>query len=167
MYEDKKGVRSGMKKVLITGASGFAGGFLAEYLLSRNEYEIYGTYNREDALQKSPVKDSIFFHRLDLLDAKSTEELIKKIHPDTVFHLAGAAPVGSSFINPIQTMHVNIDSQINLLEAIRKSGLTDAKIIIVSSAHVYGNIKPSDFHKPQMLMQREILPVFLLQNLKD
>jgi GDP-4-dehydro-6-deoxy-D-mannose reductase len=133
-----------MKKVLITGASGFAGGFLAEYLLSQNQFEVFGTYHSEKSLQQSPLKDRITFRQIDLMQATQVENLINEIRPDHIYHLAAASPVAKSFEDPIQTMHTNIDSQINLLEAVKKAELRESSFMIASSAQVYGYVQPSD-----------------------
>lgn len=133
-----------MKKILITGASGFAGGFLAEHLISKNEFEVFGTYNSESSRDKSPLKDKIQFHHVDLLNSQQVTELIEKIQPEHIYHLAAASPVGQSFTDPVQTMHTNIDSEINLLEAIKKVNKEGVRVIVVSSAQVYGFVKPED-----------------------
>src|SRR5262245_25233826 len=108
-----------MKKILITGASGFVGGFLAEHLLSLESSEIYGTYLDDNSLLTSPVKDQIKFHKVDLVNIAETENLIEDIKPDQIYHLAAMASVPASFKDPIKTLHTNIDAEVNLFEALR------------------------------------------------
>src|SRR5258708_3078612 len=133
-----------MKKVLITGASGFAGGFLAEHLTSKDEFEIYGTYHSDSSRDRSPVKDKIQFQKVELQNAKQVNSLIATVQPDQIYHLAAASPVGESFSDPVQTMHTNIDSQINLLEAVKKLNKEGIRVMIISSAQVYGYVRQSD-----------------------
>jgi len=133
-----------MKKVLITGASGFVGGYLAEHLLSLGDYDIYGTYHSESSKDSSPVKDKIHFLQLNLMDKEATKTLIERLQPDEVYHLAAASSVGASFKDPISTFHSNIDSELSLFESLKEAQLFDTKVLLVSSAEVYGYVTPED-----------------------
>ncbi len=132
-----------MKKILITGASGFTGSYLCEHLCSQNKFEIFGTYHREENYLSSPVKEKIKFIKIDLTDYQSVFNLISKIKPNLFFHLAGATSPAKSFNDPIRTFTDDVNSQINLLEAIRKNNLINSKILIVSSAEIYGRVNTS------------------------
>ena len=133
-----------MKKVLITGASGFVGGWLAEHLLSLGNAEIYGTYLSEDSKESSPVKDKITFLQADLSQRSEVEKIITDVRPDEVYHLAALASVGASFKDPVATFHNNIDVEIFLLESLKNSNLTSTRVLIVGSAEVYGFVRPED-----------------------
>lgn len=133
-----------MKKVLITGASGFVGGYLSEHLLSSQEFEIHGTYHSEESLHTSPVKDAIQFHHVDLQQKESIASLIQDVKPDFIFHLAAQANVPASFKDPIQTFHANIDSQVYLLDALRLVDMLQTRVLIVGSAEEYGYIRPDE-----------------------
>ncbi len=126
-----------MKKALITGVTGFAGSYLAKELLD-NGYNVSGTYHSDDSLKKLPEKDKITLYKLNLLDEKSVLDLIRQDRPDYIFHLAAMASAGNSINNPSETFNNNVTSEINLLEAIRKNELLGARVLIVSSAEVYG-----------------------------
>src|SRR3989339_829984 len=129
------------KKVLITGVSGFAGGYLAEYLVGKKDCKIYGTYlSEESLLNVASVKDSINLTKVDLSKEKNVFDLIKEIKPDTIFHLAALSSPSNSFKNPRETINNNISAQINLFEAIRELNLIKTKILIVSSAEIYGKV---------------------------
>lgn len=134
-----------MKKVFITGITGFAGSFLAEYLISLGNFTIKGTYLNEESLSLvSGIKDKIELVKLNLLDEEKVNLLINKYKPDIVFHLAALTSPSDSFKNPTETITNNIAVQINLLEAIQKNKLLDTKILIVSSADVYGIVDKKD-----------------------
>lgn len=133
-----------MKKVLITGASGFVGGWLAEHLLSLGNLEIFGTYMTEDSKEQSSVKDKITFLQADLSQKEVIEKIIADIRPDEIYHLAAMASVGASFKDPVATFHNNIDVEIFLLEALRNAGLTNTRVLIVGSAEVYGYVRIED-----------------------
>ncbi|HSW89130.1 MAG TPA: GDP-mannose 4,6-dehydratase [Candidatus Saccharimonadales bacterium] len=133
-----------MKKILITGASGFVGGHLAEHLVTFPDYEIHGTYLSDESLQQSPVKEKITFHKTDLQDKEQIENLIHEVKPDWIFHLAAQANVFTSFKDPVQTFHANIDSQVYLLEAVRNANLSATRVLIVGSSEEYGYVKPNE-----------------------
>ncbi len=134
-----------MKKVFITGITGFAGSFLAEYLLSLGNFAIRGTYLTDESLKLiAGIKDRIEPVKLNLLDDRKVNVLINKYKPDIVFHLAALTSPADSFQNPAATITNNVTAQINLLEAIRKNKLLDTKILVVSSADVYGIVDKKD-----------------------
>ncbi len=133
-----------MKKALITGVAGFAGGFLAQHLLSGENFEVVGTYLSDDQLKfAESIKDKVELKKLDLLDAQATSALVKETKPDYVFHLAALTSPSESFGNPSLTITNNVAAQVNLLEAIRESAV-DATTLIVSSADVYGLVDKKD-----------------------
>lgn len=135
------------KKILITGISGFAGCHLAEYLLKIKAGKIYGTYLFEDSLQNLvSTKDQLALTKVDLTETDKVLDLVKKVKPDLVFHLAALPSTTESFKNPIRTIDNNVSVQLNLLEAIRTEGLSDTLILIVSSSDVYG--KAANDHMP-------------------
>lgn len=132
------------KKILITGASGFAGSHLIEYLIDSNK-NIYGTYYSDKGLENlDRYKDKISLIKVDLTDENQTNDLIKTIKPDQVYHLAAFTSAAESFSSPKKTVINNISSQINLFESIKINKLKNTRILIISSAEVYGDVKPSD-----------------------
>lgn len=114
-------------KALITGVNGFVGPYLKNHLLD-NDFKVYGT----DISQGVDVD-----FKLDLLDKNKVEEIIKKIKPDLIFHLAAQSSVKLSFLQPDFTMKVNVQGTRNILQAV-KINVPYSKILVVSSADVYG-----------------------------
>ena len=134
-----------MPKVLITGITGFAGSFLAEHLVQNSDYEISGTFLNEDTIRNvENIKDKLDLVKVDLTQKDAVESLITSKKPDMVFHLAAMASVGASFKDPVGTFHNNVDSEIFLLESLRKENLLNTRVLITSSAEVYGYVKPED-----------------------
>ena len=82
-----------MKKILITGASGFVGKYLVNFL-STKDVEIYGTYlkNNDENLAKSAKLTQI-----DLMDSNAVDSLISDTKPDLIFHLAASTSPRKSF----------------------------------------------------------------------
>lgn len=132
-------------RVLITGITGFAGSYLAEHLLFNKKYKISGTYLAEDSLRNvGEIKSKLNLIRVDLSDQKTVYDIIERVSPDVIFHLAALTSPADSFKNPVQTLNNNISLQINLLEAVRKNNLMNTKILVTSSADIYGLVKKED-----------------------
>ncbi len=117
-----------MKKVLITGIDGFTGRYLSK-VLKQQGLEVVGL---------SSVLDNadLGIFKCDLLDSIRLNSLIKEIKPDYVAHLAAIAFVGHG--NNEDFYRVNVVGTMNLLEALCQTGLSLSKVLVVSSANIYG-----------------------------
>jgi GDP-4-dehydro-6-deoxy-D-mannose reductase len=135
-----------MRRVLITGISGFAGSHLVEFLLSKKKYNISGTYLIPDNVKKNlgKVKSDIRLIQVDLTNSKKVDDLLNLIKPDFVFHLAALPYTAASFKAPFLTMKNNIASQMNVLSAIKDNNLFDTKVLVVSSGEIYGLVEKED-----------------------
>lgn len=137
-------VDSMSKKILITGVSGFAGSYLAHELVKSEDNEVFGTYLFEKSKEAlSDISFKINLVNLDLMDFKSVTNTIEKIRPDQIYHLAALTSPTQSFKDPSVVMVNNISSELNLLEAIKNAQLK-TRIMIVSSAEVYGKVDSKD-----------------------
>ena len=129
-----------MKKVFITGITGFAGSFLAEHIASQKDYEIFGSFLSDTNLENTAsVKEKVSLRQIDLRDSQKLQDLIKEIRPDFVYHLAALTSPADSFKNPAGFINNNTEAEVNLLEAIRAAGIFP-KVLIASSAEVYGEV---------------------------
>lgn len=129
-------------RALITGISGFAGSFLAEYLLAQPEMQVYGvSAGTEDHL--AALKPHIHFVPGDLIDLEFVTQLIKQISPDRLYHLAAQAFVPVSWQDPWATLENNIRAQLNLLHAVTQLQLS-ARILVVGSNEEYGRVRADD-----------------------
>jgi GDP-4-dehydro-6-deoxy-D-mannose reductase len=117
---------------------------LSDYLLKQNNYRVSGTYLNDESLLNLENKDSINLYKVDLLDPEATNKLVQYEKPDYLFHLAALTSAKKSFSSPRETFVNNVSGQINLLESIVKSGFQDTKILVVSSAEVYGLVSKED-----------------------
>lgn len=133
-----------MTKALITGITGFAGGYLADHLLKQNQFEVSGTYVSDDGLKNLENKDSLKLYKVNLLDEDATNKMIAYEKPEMIFHLAALTSAKLSFGSPRETFVNNVSAQINLLEAIKNNDLNNTKILVVSSAEVYGLVSKED-----------------------
>ncbi len=125
-------------RVLITGITGFVGSHLTEFLLAQGAIEVFGTQRwRSKTDNIEHLKGKIKMYECDLRDASSVRQVIAAVKPDRVFHLAAQSFVPMSWSAPSETMSTNTVGQINLLEAIRESGLP-TRIQIAGSSEEYG-----------------------------
>ena len=117
------------RNALVTGAAGFVGQYLTRHLVDGGR-RVFGL---DIADGTSGLK------RCDLLDFEGLVRVIEECSPDEVYHLAGLTHPKDSLERPKEYYSVNVGGTLNLLEALRHLRL-DARILIVSSAKVYGRV---------------------------
>ena len=122
-----------MTKVLITGATGFTGRYLAPKLAAAG-YDVHGTAQCGD---RGDVDGIATLHSVDLTDLKAVEQVVRDVSPAKVVHLAAIAFVGHSDI--AEMYRTNILGTRNLLEALASASDRPAAVLIASSANIYGN----------------------------
>lgn len=129
-------------RILVTGIAGFAGSHLAEYLLTQLAVEVHGVVHRhEHRIQH--LRNRLTLHKGDLRNALWISELVQTVQPQYVAHLAAWSDVGGSWKQPWTTYELNIQCQLNLLEALRRWAPT-CRTLVVTSNEVYGLIRPQD-----------------------
>jgi CDP-paratose 2-epimerase len=132
---------------LITGGAGFVGSNLAAHLLERGENTaIFDSLARHGAAENlawlrslSAAGTPLDFTHGDIRNAFDVEQLIRRLQPDVIFHLAGQVAMTTSVQSPRRDFEINVLGSINVLEAVR---LYSPKTVIVyaSSNKVYGNL---------------------------
>lgn len=130
-------------RALITGIAGFAGSHLAEELLNHG-YRVFGTRLKGESTTnlQNTVRD-IELSSLDILKPSRCRDLVRRIGPSIVFHLAAQASVGQSFRDERRTFQVNLDGTFNMLEAAREAGSVKA-FVFVGSPDAYGLFSPKN-----------------------
>ena len=118
------------QKVFITGINGFTGVHLEKYLLEKG-YEVYGT-----TLSETENRNHF---PCDILSEENLFKILNSVKPNFVVHLAAISFVAAS--NKQNIYNVNIFGTLNLLEAINKLDYVPSKVLIASSAAVYGNVE--------------------------
>jgi GDPmannose 4,6-dehydratase/GDP-4-dehydro-6-deoxy-D-mannose reductase len=138
MYNNK------MKKVLITGIHGSGATYLAEFFENNPEIEIHGLSRwHTDRKNKSKFYDRIKIFECDLTDLGSVIRALQLSEPDYIFHLAANANVKLSFTNPISVLNNNINSTLNLLEAIRILNIKPL-VQLCGTSEIYGQVKAEE-----------------------
>jgi CDP-glucose 4,6-dehydratase len=131
------------KVILISGHTGFKGSWLSIWLshLGANVVGISNDIPSDPSnFSASSVKDVIHDHRIDIRDFNKVHQLIKKIQPDFVFHMAAQSLVRPSYIDPLETMMINSIGTANILEALK---VIDKKVvaIMITSDKAYDNVE--------------------------
>ncbi len=136
------------KKALITGITGQDGSYLAELLLGK-EYEVHGIVRRSSSfntdriehLYKDPHDPAarLFLHYGDLVDGTGLREVLTRVRPDEVYNLGAQSHVRVSFDQPVYTVQTDALGTINLLEAIRDTGLP-VRFYQASSSEMFGKV---------------------------
>jgi GDPmannose 4,6-dehydratase len=132
-----------MKKAVITGISGQDGAYLAKLLLDEG-YSVCGTSRDAQIssftnLQKLGIRDQVHLESVALNDFRSVIQVLFKIQPDEVYHLAGQSSVSLSFEQPVETQESVYVATLNLLEAIRFTG-KKIRFYNASSSECFGDI---------------------------
>jgi GDP-6-deoxy-D-talose 4-dehydrogenase len=122
-------------RVLITGASGFTGRFLAQNLLDSG-HEVHGLSANADATTNTVLTGN---HRCDLLKFDSLCRIMQLVRPEAIVHLAGISNVAHGDAEDMY--RGNLFATRNLLESLLERGSTIKAVLLPSSAYVYGNKK--------------------------
>ena len=123
--------------VLITGITGFVGGYLARSL-ARGEAaapEAPGVFGTSFPQAPPAAAGNILY--LDLRVECDVRDLVRRVRPDWVFHLAAVSNVRSSWQARRETLETNVLGTHNLLEAVRLEA-PRARVLFISSSDVYG-----------------------------
>jgi GDP-4-dehydro-6-deoxy-D-mannose reductase len=127
-----------MMRTLITGATGFVGGHLAECLLAAGD-EVHGLARRSAwPVELQHLAARVALHAGELLDTDRIATYLDQIRPDRIAHLAGYADAGGSFRDPDGAWAGNLAATRSLYDAVARSGQSPL-ILFVSTGQVYGS----------------------------
>ena len=136
------------KRALITGITGQDGSYLAELLIEKG-YDVHGIIRRSSSfntdrlehLYKDPhnADARLFLHYGDLTDGMGVREVLTRVRPDEVYNLGAQSHVRVSFDQPVYTVQTDALGTINLLEAIRDTGLP-TRFYQASSSEMFGKV---------------------------
>ena len=134
------------KVALITGITGQDGSYLTDLLLSKG-YEVHGIVRRvalEDRIHRlyriRNVLDKITLHAGSLESYASLFNIILKIKPDEVYHLAAQSYVTYSFEDEFSTLNTNINGTHYLLSAVKEFAARKVKVYFAGSSEMFGKV---------------------------
>jgi len=153
-----------MRKILVTGAAGFIGSYVAEALLQRGD-EVVGVDNLNDYYPVAFKRENIAllkkYPRFSIIEG----ELFNKALVDSLFashrfthlaHIAARAGVRPSIADPFLYQQANIEATLNLLQGAVGKGLEN--LVVTSSSSVYGNSRAIPFRESDSATDRPISP---------
>ena len=128
-------------KILLTGGAGYIGSHTAIELIQVNHEVVIGdnfSNSKPEVIEKLKkiVGKEIEFYKIDFTDKDETFKLFEKCNFDAVIHFAGLKAVGESCTMPIEYYRNNLDSTLNIADAMRKFDVNN--LVFSSSATVYG-----------------------------
>lgn len=132
-----------MKKILITGFSGFVSRHFLDYLYNENlAYEVLGVDINSPKIPLDTYKDrlEVQFKELNLLNKEALNAVIVEFRPDYILHLASFSSVAYSWKYPAECFNNNTQIFLNLTESLRQNDLTDCRVLSIGSSEEYGNV---------------------------
>lgn len=123
------------KKVLITGHTGFKGGWLSHWLIELGA-EVIG-YSLRPSTQPNlftatHLPDQVTSYINNIINYDKLLTIMKKHKPEIIFHLAAQPLVGNSYKSPLDTYQTNVMGTVNILEAIREVDCVKVAVIVTT-----------------------------------
>lgn len=133
-----------MKKALITGVTGQDGAYLAQFLLGKG-YDVCGLVRRTSFINTSRlqwlgIEGDVRLELGDLEDLSSLSRIITSYAPDEIYNLGAQSFVKASFDQPLLTAQATGVGALNILEAIRISGLKP-RLYQASTSEMFGGVQ--------------------------
>ncbi len=139
-------------RILVTGASGFVGRYLARDLSEHGHIVIGLDISFADP--PSYCRETIV---ADLADASRIHDVFRSVRPDACVHLGGIAFVPAADIDPFRVLAINTLGTVHVLDAAR-SNVPQCRVLTVSSGQVYG---PGSAYGPALDEDSPLRPVSL------
>lgn len=124
--------------VLVTGAAGLLGSWLAGYLAAEGN-NVYGIDNESVGFREN-VPDNIKYAKIDMRWQGAMQSLIEEVKPSHIFHLASLAHEGLSQFSPRLVTENNYNIFLNLIIPTINNGLE--RFLFTSSTAIYGAQRP-------------------------
>ncbi len=131
------------KTVLVTGHTGFKGGWLTSWLLKLGA-KVVGVSKdiptEPSMFEVLALQDDINHYKEDVRNLNALFTIIDRERPDFIFHLAAQAIVSTSYSDPIETISSNVMGTANVLEALRRTNHY-CTVVMITSDKAYDNVE--------------------------
>ncbi|MBV9647806.1 MAG: GDP-mannose 4,6-dehydratase [Candidatus Eremiobacteraeota bacterium] len=136
-------------RALVTGGNGFVGRHLVAALRQRGDEVIVagGPRNGDDA--------QVLF---DLSNSDNVREVVATARASLIFHLAAQSFVPQATQTPLETYDTNAMGTARVIEAVRAAGAPFSRVIVASSAEVYGPRERDEYPLDETLIPRPVTP---------
>jgi CDP-glucose 4,6-dehydratase len=145
------------RRVLITGAGGFLGGWLGRLLVDGGAHVFgFDVSQAPQCLEAHGLAGAVPIIRGSVLDAQGVQRALTDHETEVCFHLAGQSLIEGASANPIDALEVNIRGTWTVLEACRNAGGSIQAVVCASSNHTYGSQKTAPFTEDFPLNQVDV-----------
>ena len=135
-------------RILVTGAGGFAGQYLLRDLLADGDVQVFGGtlsgMPPEQGVLVGSELQQVRWLSLDVSSGDSVTQALRQSNPERVFHLAAQSSVALSFADPLATWAANATGTAELLYALPEHAPASVRMLVVSSAEVYGVVPEAE-----------------------
>jgi UDP-glucose 4-epimerase len=140
-----------LKRVIITGGSGFIGRHLVKKLITNRQCSVALIANTTNlAARHLQEATPLTFYAVDIRDREAILNIFGDEKADTCIHLAAKTSVADSIKNPKETMDINVNGTLNVLDACYNSKVNN--FVFASSAAVYGDVRELPISENASLM---------------
>lgn len=131
-------------RCLVTGVAGFVGSHMVEFLMKQKNVQIFGVdrwYTRKDNIIH--LLGKFEYLEFDMTDFSSVRQVLDRVRPDKIFHLAAQSFVPTSWNAPAETLNTNIAGELHIFEAVRQLNI-NPWIQLACSSEEYGMVYPDE-----------------------
>ncbi|GAB6040550.1 CDP-glucose 4,6-dehydratase [Endothiovibrio diazotrophicus] len=147
------------KRVVVTGHTGFKGGWLTSWLLKMGA-EVIGVSKdiptQPSMFEALELEGRIRHHVVDIRELEPLRRVLQETQPDFVFHMAAQPLVSEAYRDPLTTVGTNVLGTVNVLEALRALEMPCVALIITSDK-CYENVEwPWGYRETDVLGGKDV-----------